>query len=358
MNGGNTTVEIEYDILDLAGFQSETRTLEALPMRIVYASPRYEYFLLPKGSDWLFLYSWIPGKAASGGKIRETTNLDPYAIREAFDAVDSVETAARFLSEAGLFWPWEAVMYSQFKEWQEFFRWLRLDREAAIETPEGKKAWQTAQLFENSFFTGTDSEFTRARFQGAELPPEAMRENEIKDRETLTALRRFALLPEGWDTDKVRLRLALYDPSDGHQPESRKAQRKTTSKGEGARYEPFLRIEAQSVLEAIAATIYVDNLQRLRHGQCKQCGKIFEIRSGHGQEFCPPPKRPRGLEIKTSPCKNAYLQQQRRDNEKRAVAFLLDSNGLSESEIESEAQAKGIRLTPQAKAKAQKRRLA
>jgi hypothetical protein len=132
--------------------------------------------------------------------------------------------------------------------------------------------------------------------------------------------------------------------------------RNTASKGKGAKYEPFLRIEAQYILEAIAATIYVDKAQRLKHGQCKHCGKIFEIKSGHGQEFCPPPTRPRGLEIKTSPCKNAYLQQQRRDNEKRAIVLLLDSDGLNESEIESTAREKGIRLTPQARAKAKKKR--
>jgi hypothetical protein len=355
--------------LNLAGFQSIERTIEALPVRVDYQSPRYEHFLQRSGNDWRLGFSLIGGQPDQG-EIRETTHLDPYAIRGAFDAVDSAEAAIQFLSEAGVFWPWGAVLWSQFQEWQTFFRYLRVDRDTAMKTPEGKRAWLTVDGFKRNkagkvvllepneeFFTTTDSDFTRARFQGADIPPEDLQRNKREDHVELFKLRHFVQSPgtPGFDG---RIALGWYDPKDGHAPEDGKARGSRASKDKGASYEPFLRIEAQNILEAVAATIYVDKAQRLRHGQCKHCGKVFEIRSGHGQEFCPPPIRPRGLEIKTSPCKNAYLQQQRRGNEKRAIALLLERNNLSESEIESEARAKGIRLTPKAKASAEKRRLA
>lgn len=320
-------VETRKDTLDLAGFQSEKRTLEAVPMRIDYQSLRYEHFLRRKGNDWRLGFSLRKGQPDQG-EIRETTNLDPYAIRDAFEAVNSPEAAVKFLSEAGVFWPWETVLYSQFREWQEFFRWLRLERESAIKTPMGEKAWKTAAGFKNQFFTGTDSEFTRARFQGAEMPKEALHENEIKDSEALRALRRFALLPEGWDRDRVRVSLGWYDPKDNHEPENWKDRRKTAPKGGAMRREPFLRIEARNILEAIAATIYVDKAHRLRHGKCKHCGKIFKIESGHGQEFCPAPPH-----LKSSPCKNAYLQRERRDQQKQAKALLLESNDPSKERL-------------------------
>jgi hypothetical protein len=53
--------------------------------------------------------------------------------------------------------------------------------------------------------------------------------------------------------------------------------------------EPYLRIEALYILEAIAATIYADRVHGLRNGKCKQCLKLFKIESDHDQKFCPAP---------------------------------------------------------------------
>jgi hypothetical protein len=335
----------EEDKMSLAGFQSERRTIDALPMRIDYQSPRYEHFLRPKESDWLLSFALIKGQY-NQGEIRPTTNLDPYAIRKAFEAVETAEGAVRFLSEAGEFWPWQTVLWSQFQEWQEFLSWLRVDRREAILTPRGKKAWRTAEGHEDGFFTGTDKDFTRERFRGAKMPSLALRENERQDHSTLWNLRRFALFAGTAGIDS-RLSLSWYDPSDKHAPEDGQSRRKVASKRTGTRLEPFLRLEARNVLEAVAATIYLDRAHRLRHGKCKYCGRLFEIQSDHGQQFCPPPAR-----LNSSPCKNAYLQKERRDNEKNAIAFLLKNGGLAESEIEATALAKGIRLTPAARAKA------
>jgi hypothetical protein len=300
--------EMQRSTTDFAGFQSEVRTLEAVPMRIDYQSPRWDHFLRPKGSDWLLSPYLFKGQA----KRRETTHLDPYLIRDEFFKVADEKAAVRFLSEAGRFWIWEQVTYSQFKEWQEFLRWLRLDRENAMRTPEGKKAWLTAERWENHFFTGTDQEFTRARFQSAELPPEDLRRNEIQDRQILRELRGFAL-NLGQNPADSRVKLAWYNLKDGCAPEDWEEEGKAFQKTRSRSTEraPYLRIEARYILEAIAATIYADKAHRLKHGKCKKCGKIFEIKSDHGQQFCPAPRW-----LRSSPCKNAFLQHERREAEK------------------------------------------
>ncbi len=298
---------------DLTGFQSEGRTLEALPMRIDYQSPRYEHFMRQKGGDWLFSFASLKGQRDSG-EIREATHLDPYAIRNDFEAVDDEKAAVRFLSEAGRFWIWEQVTWSQFREWQEFFKWLRLDPETAMRASEGKKAWNTARGFENQFFKTADKEFTRARFQGSDIPPEALMDNEKTDRARLIALRQFAL-DLGQNGVDSRVSLGWYSPKDGFSPEDWKEEAKAFQKGRTRSTEraPYLRLEARYILEAVAATIYADKAHGVKHGKCKKCGKIFEIKSDHGQQFCPVPDR---MDIKTSPCKNAFFQHKRREAEK------------------------------------------
>ena len=248
----------ECSSIDLAGFQSETRIMSALPVRITYRSLRFQHLLQPKGSDYWLGFSRIKGQPHQG-QIRETTNLDPYAIRKEFEAVNSAEAAVRFLSEAGQFWPWESVLWSQFQEWQRFFSWLCLGREAAMKTPEGKRAWLTADGIKtdehgksvpleatDDFFTITDSEFTRARFQGAELPKAALLKNERTDRETLWMLQRFALYPVMVDGD--RSTIGWYDPNDGLPPENWRARRNATPKNRRADYVPSLQLEIHAVI--------------------------------------------------------------------------------------------------------------
>ena len=325
---------------DLAGFQSEKRTMEAIPIRIDYQSLRFKHFSRPKGNDCLISFSTMKGQW-NYGEIRQTTNLDPYAIRKRFVTVDSPEGAALFLSEAGQFWIWQDVLWSQFQEWQKYFEWLRLPRELAMRSQEGKKARLTAQGLGNQFFKVTDQEFTRARFHGAKLPPKDLRRNEVEDRLALWNLRRFAHFP-GSSGVESRMSLAWYDPKDGHAPEDWKARRSTAPKGGDAKYEPYLRIETHYVLEAIAATIYVDRVNRLRYGKCKQCDRLFKIESDHGREFCPPPTW-----RETSPCKNAYLQHERRTTIDTLKNLFLEgwAKGLSESEIRRSWIAKRIEPT-------------
>lgn len=303
---------------NLAGFQSERRTLSAMHVRIDYQSLRYVHNMRPQGSDWLFNFSifkeqldvdaqrpagnldpyairreldaintsekavrflsgvgkfrawqsvfWSQCQAWKDqspawreffkeqlnldiGAPRAAANLDPYAVRREFEAADTPDKAIRFLSGAGTFWIWRSVLWSQFREWQEFFSWLRLDHDEAQKTPEGKRAWDTAGGLGNTFFTTSDADFTRARFPpDAEeiFGPENWKRNVLDDRQRLRALRGFALFPERAHEGSPTT-IGWYDPDDwltnknGSPPENWKEQTKKALK---RNREPYLRIEA------------------------------------------------------------------------------------------------------------------
>lgn len=330
------------------GFQSQTKTVEALPIRIDYQSPRYEYGMWPKGDDWRFGFSRIKrhGDSESG---RKTANLDPYAIRDAFETIDNTEQAVHFLSESGRFWPFEGVLWSQIREWQSFFRWLRLVPAEAKKSPDGKKAWDSAGGWDCSFFAQTDGEFTRSRFPDKavkEIGAKRWREIQVQDRQMLCRLRSFALIADR-QGEGSRVSLGWYDPKLKYAPEDWKVRQ--TRSVEAASFSPFLRIEALNAIEAIAATIYADRLNGTMYRKCKHCRRLFKIESDHEQAFCPAPAH-----LKSSPCKNAYFQHERRGKERRAIELLVSGwrNGLGEAEIEREASEQGLQFSERVREKA------
>lgn len=330
---------MENGIKSFEGFQTETRTVEALPIRIDYQSPRDECVMRATGDDWRFCFSRIKNQPHSG-KMRETTNLDPYAIREAFETIGTAERAVRFLSESGRFWPFQDVLWSQFREWQSFFRWLRMVPAEARKSPDGKRAWDTAGSFRNSFFAQTDAEFTHSRFSESvieEMGADRWRENQVQDRRMLRHLRGFALHPER-QGEGSQVSLSWYDPKLKHPPEDWKSRQGKSA--EGAITTPFLRIEALNVIEAIAATIYADHVNGTRYRKCKHCGKLFKVESDHEQAFCPAP-----LHLSSSPCKNAYFQSERRKNERAGIELFLSGwrEELSDREIERKMLEQGLK---------------
>jgi hypothetical protein len=250
--------------------------------------------------------------------MRECSNLDPYAIRHEFESADTPEKAERFLSDAGRFWLWERVLWSQFQEWQAYFGWLRMDTGLASKDLMGRKALETASGRSQSFFSSSDKEFTYARFPEDVIKkagPDWLQETQKKDHSELRHLRTFALHPS-WLPNPRRpniLNICWYDAMIDAPPEAWEL--RTKGRHEAADLEQYLRIEAICILEAIAATIYADRLHRLRYGKCKHCGKLFKIESGHDQQFCPATRY-----IKTSSCKSAFHQKLRRNAQKKAKA--------------------------------------
>jgi hypothetical protein len=343
--------ERSEDSLNFEGFQSEQRIIESLRLRIDYQSPRNIYSKRATVDDWIFSYSHIRG-SSNFSLSRPSTNLDPYAIRRAFEAIRNPDGAARFLNEAGNFWPFIAITWKQFQEWQRFFGWLRVNPTVARNDPDGRKAWDAAVGRGSEFFSESDKDFTHSRFPPEaqnEIGPEDLRGIEGEDRQTLWALRRFVSHPQG-PGSQARISLGWFDTDVSYPPEDWES-RRAKKVNPDARV-PFLLVEAHNALEAIAATIYADHAQGMRYGRCKHCARLFKIESAHGQEFCAAPKH-----LGSSPCKNAYLQSQRRLNEKRAITLLIQGwdRGMSEAEIRASAEQLGIRLSPEITAKAKRR---
>ena len=308
-----TTSVLRANAGELAGIQKEERTMSALPIRIDYQHPQTEHSCTPVGSDFRFapIRTGVPPTVAEYdehiSRMMQTSghSLDPFAVRDAFEAVSDVPSALRFLSEAGIFWQFGEILWSQFREWQRFFCWLRQPHEKAVLSQEGAKAWRTAEGWKNEFFT----EILRFPVDAMrEIGPEKMREIEIADRRRLGDLRRFALWPGRATGDCVSIQW--------HEVSDKTFKRcPPTRRFKGQDQKPFLSIEVRDVVEAIAATIYADRCHGIDYEACKKCGRLFKVESNHGQEFCPAPAR-----LQSSPCKNAYQAQVRRDKLKAARA--------------------------------------
>lgn len=295
---------------------SQERTLSALPIRIEYQYPRRPYACEARGDDFLLRPIRHTGELGIGNEpdfgagldafcarakwLRENgcpepAQLDAYALREAFDDVKAPLEALSFLANSGRFWPWEAILWSQFQEWQKFFRWLRMDHDKAIMEPEGKKAWDTAQGGTNTFFATTPG-------------GPRTRENYITHAEQrLIYLYRFAIYPE---RDAASAMSILWrkpgDKSFAGAPPALSFR--------GQEQQPYLQIEAHETVEAIAATIWADRCSGVRYRRCKECARLFRVESDHGQEFCPPPPPP--SVVKTSRCKNKWTSRDNRKNKK------------------------------------------
>lgn len=295
-----------------AGVQREERTMSALPIRIDYQSPRRPHVCKPQGSDHLLCeapstlqdvgpftteavwVAWDQQLAAHG--YRETTHLDPYAIREAFFAVKDPTTATRFLSEAGTFWPLGDVLWSQFQKWQDFFRWLRSPYDKAKKNPEGMKAWHAAENYDQLFVEAQPLP-DWVREEGADH----VKKITVRRRQTLLHLHHFAMRPQSC----LSIEWSVVDDN-SFKPMP------PVKEFKGKEQKPYLSIEVHNILEAIAATIYADRCHGEVYERCKECGKPFRVKSGHRQEFCPAPAW-----LSSSPCKNSYTQRERRARIKR-----------------------------------------
>ncbi len=296
-----------------AGVQREERTLSALPIRIDYRSPQSLHICRPQGSDYLFceapftmqgvsapateaeISAWHQQPEAQG--FREQTHLDPFAIREAFFAVEDPTTATRFLSDAGSFWPFREVLWSQFQKWQAFFRWLQVPYEKAQQSDEGRKAWRAAEDYDHFFVEALVPDWVR------EDDADGYRQITAHRRQRLIHLHHFAMRPERLPGHCLSIQWSAAGDT-SFQPAPPVPMHK------GKEQKPYLSIEVHNILEAIAATVYADRCSGVEYERCKECGKLFRVESGHGQVFCPPPPYP--STVKTSACKNRYTQRQRR----------------------------------------------
>jgi len=116
---------------------------------------------------------------------------------------------------------------------------------------------------------------------------------------------------------------------------------------------PYLRFDVHNVVEAIAATRWVDRHSGVKYEKCdyRPCGKLFQVTSKHGRKFCPIPSKTESF------CANAHKKSEARRKQDDFVALFLEGrrNGLSEKRIRSSRAAKAIGLAPKALEAAVKR---
>jgi hypothetical protein len=341
-------------------FQSQECNMSALPIRIVYAPQRLEFPLPPKTSELLFDFSMIDSDGR--GQVNGTTNLDPFAIRRDFDAIQDSEAARPFFSGFGIFGPPELgpISWSKFEQWKQYFDWLRQDRSEAMKTPEGAQAWRTAEQGVNEFFT--DDVQSPIAVLVSEDPNDEAPRAEIVANIKLWELRRFALCPGGPPDAGNRVSIGWYDPKDsyvlnnrsgGYAPENWQAPWNRHPVSERTILAPFLRIEARNILEAIAATIYAERHHGVRYRKCayEPCKKLFKVESKHHREFCPYPSK------SYSHCEVANKKAEARRRGNDFVELVLDGRrkGLSESRIVRSRTVKALGLGPKAMESALKR---
>jgi len=173
--------------------------------------------------------------------------------------------------------------------------------------------------FKNYFFCAPDFPDTELSGGfGAEVDGDIAAAN-IWREEKLLSLRQWFLRPRG---DALSIAWLISDAERKRlQEAARRREPRAASPPEFLvkhyNLKPTLVIQATNVLEAIAATIYVDREHGVRYAKCENCGKLFKKESEHGQKYCRQlMKDGRILES----CKNAATQREWRKRQKELQA--------------------------------------
>jgi len=329
---------------------SEQQSISAVLIDINYSVRLPQIASMQKGNEYVFITSyeyplwgegWVNQRAIdSGVAIEEPIRLDPFAIREAFAEVKSEAEALRFLTNAGPFWhAGKYLTWSQFREWQEFVELIR--QEDFIERVNEDARAEEALLA----LTGRSIRFFSA-------PDIAEPEPEPKPKPPRSKIERMFMQKVLKDFEKSGAAVASITRKKASQdglpkwflkppdhafkiewriPEaegnmSAKRKRKIPPELSISEYglAPTLRIDVRTVLEAIAASIYVDRCAGVRYVKCGFCGRLFKSESGHGQKYC---RRslPDGKVLES--CRNAAAQRawRIRDREKRSKQGLRET---------------------------------
>jgi hypothetical protein len=319
----------------------EEHSISAVLIDIDYSVRLPEIASMQKEDDFVFITSyryplwgegWVDQRAVDSGVIiEEPIRLDPFAVRDAFVEVKSEAQALRFLTNAGPFWHAGSYLtWKQFQEWQEFVELIRLDNflKKVSEDKRAEEAMLALAGRSIKFFRAPDV----AEPEIEPRPPKSklerrMMERMLKDFEESGAfvasitrkqaqhegLPKWFLKPPDhaftieWRVPKVEQNVSVRNVKRGLAPELSVAEYGLA---------PSLRIEARTVLEAIAATVYVDRCAGVRYVKCDFCGRIFKRESEHGRKYC---RRvlPDGRVLES--CRNAAAQKawRTRDREKR-----------------------------------------
>ncbi len=316
---------------------SELHCTKDVPFVIDYQSHRDQVVSWDTAGDVVFSPKISP-PAEVGVPIayEGQVALDPYKVRDAFERADaeSESSVRSFLNSAGTFWPFGSVSRSQFREWQAFVSLIRRDDFFQLAMTD-HKAQDAAKALHNwpnrRFFNFDEAEVT---------------EYELELQRGIPGIQASLDKAAKWRADQLRVLLSYFaSPTirlrSRYTPE---AIERLTSEGAPPIYPPadgdtmpILVYEPRNVLEAIAATISADRLQRIAHRACGGCGRLF-LRSKQSQRYC-------GSE--GTVCKNTARANRRTEADRKARDFYTGKRraGLDRATIESMAPDAGHSLT-------------
>lgn len=264
--------------------------------------------------------------------------LDAYDVRDDFEAADSEASVRRFLDSSGTFWPVGDVRLSQFREWQAFFKLIRRDDflQLARTDHQAQEAHKALGNWPNKFFHFDHPEDT------AELQRTQSANPQFNS--SFAAARK-------WRVDQLRSLLAYIDHPAAfvHTCYTLEAIAKMERDGTfDAKWSaepirpptieetmPLFVYKPKNVLEAIAATISADRLQRVAHRVCESCGNLFLL-TKTSQKYC---KRPG--------CKGKARTTRRTKESHSFRDFYLTKRkaGYDALAIETMAAAEGLKIT-------------
>jgi Family of unknown function (DUF6076) len=350
----------------------EERSISAVLIDINYSVRLPEIASMQMEDEFVFITSyryplwgegWVNQRAIdSGVVIEEPIRLDPFTVRDAFVEVKSEAEALRFLTNVGPFWHAGSYLtWKQFQEWQEFVDLIRQD-DFIKKVSEDKRAEEAMLALTGrsiKFFCAPDI----AEPAPEPKPPKSklermMMERVLRDFERSgdvgVSITRKELEREGLPKWFLKppdhaFTIEWHVPKAEDNLSVRSAKRELLPELSVAEFglAPFLRIEVRTVLEAIAATVFVDRCAGVRYVKCEFCGRVFKRESEHGQKYC---RRvlPDGSVLES--CRNAAAQRawRTRDREKREKQRLdeeMERAEAAEGRSNNRKAAKAVKTT-------------
>lgn len=260
--------------------------------------------------------------------IHEPIRLDPYAVMEAFECVQSQEELLSYLNEAGMFWSLGSLTWTQFLEWQRFVQCVRDPNfpENCLMDKYAAEALSAVNGFPNTCFPAsawkddwvTRRERERAAERGEADPfafSKKFHEEEIRRqamcfrKPSPKMFENHFLVPKKMlPTDaEMRERAEPHTSMSGKQRVQQTEKKLQTlsklnwfAESYIAEYglKPAIVVRAGWILDAIAAAIWANRYSGIKYARCEGCQRLFNKESEHGRKYC------------SGTCKNVVTQRE------------------------------------------------
>ena len=277
----------------LSGKRLPDKVLPAMPIRVEFSPVERDIWLEDRGTETIFNF-----------RVRETpspfcASADAYMLREWFEKIRHPQEALPFLRFVGDFVllehrsAHETLSWSEFQRWQVLIRWLRLRKPwdgflmfAHLDEYEKEYLKKSPEVFKDLCEPKALPEFVEQIWRVAESTVDLLRGHPSG----LTIWRDMFL-----DRKEIERIFSTPESRERDSPDWQKAQRilqlkryeRARGNSEG-KQRLIGKIIVASALDAILATIYLDQLQGLETEVCalKDCQQIFVRTSKHERWYC------------------------------------------------------------------------